>query len=384
MKILIVTSLFPLHPQDKNGKFIYDSILALHALGHEIKVLVTQTWKPFKKKIQLDQFPNWLEIKICHFPGLPRYHLFSFSIFSYKLFISPVIRQMVTKWKCDLMHVHSEVQTLAVVNVGKSLNIPVITTIHGAETTKRYWKAASKTISQGLKKVDRVVLVGHPIKKVFDKLVSCDSHFRIIYNGFDAPATIYEQQPLAWSKKVKLVSVCNLTDDGKGIDINLHALAKLRKQGFIDWNYTIVGDGSFRTEFESLVQSLELIEHVQFVGACNHNIVFEHLLAANIFCLPSYCEAFGIAHLEAMASGLLVIGVKGQGPEIFVTHDQTGLLVAPKNIDALVDCLKYAFINPKKMQTLALKGKKLAWENFTWQHHAKQLDSVYQELITLS
>ncbi len=388
MKILVITPFFPAYPEDKHGKFIYDSVCALHDLGMEIKVLVTTPWKPkwlFPKsttqKIQTHTFPSWLTIQQGYFLSLPRYLLFLLSIWSYAVFITPLIQRIISSWKCDVIHIHSEVNTLTAVKIGKKLGIPVVTTIHGAETNQRYWRASKKIIAHGLAQVNRVILVGEAIKPFFTNLVKHAIHFQVVHNGFSAPSAMQKKSAMAWETQLQLVSVSTLADEGKGIDVNLHALAKLRQLGISQWQYKIVGDGCFRKELALLTKKLQLEDHVQFVGACDHHQVYHYLSQANIFCLPSYREAFGIAHLEAMACGLLVVGVQEQGPKAFITHQTTGILVKPNNVDDLTQWLQYIFTHREEMQKIAIDGKDNAWKNFTWQHHAQQLLLVYRDFI---
>jgi glycosyltransferase involved in cell wall biosynthesis len=66
---------------------------------------------------------------------------------------------------------------------------------------------------------------------------------------------------------------------------------------------------------------------VELAGARPHEEIPQYLAAADVFILPSYREAFGIAYLEAMAAGLLVVGVRDQGPSAFIEHGISGLLV---------------------------------------------------------
>ena len=114
-------------------------------------------------------------------------------------------------------------------------------------------------------------------------------------------------------KPARLISVGNL-QAGKGIDLVLRALADLNAAGHRDWTYRIIGDGPLRSELESLAASLGLTRQVVFSGSVQHQDVEAALREADIFVLPSWREAFGIAYLEAMACGLLTMESRVRAP----------------------------------------------------------------------
>ena len=178
------------------------------------------------------------------------------------------------------------------------------------------------------------------------------------------------------SHSVRFISVSNL-QEGKGIDLNLQALSRLKARGWSDWTYTIVGEGVERKRLKRLVCHLNFNEQVFFAGACPHRQVYDYLQNADVFILPSYREAFGIAYLEAMSCGLLTIGVVGEGPECFIENTKTGFLVPPKDIDALANTLEQVFLSREQIQKIASNGKQYVHQNLTWHAHAKQLLSVY-------
>ena len=206
-----------------------------------------------------------------------------------------------------------------------------------------------------------------------------DNNFVVVPNGFLFSKDMLIKNKPYWPDMLTFVSVSNLSDDAKRIDISLRAFAELEKEKKYNWNYVVIGDGTFKTEYEKLAFSLGLKDKVKFVGFCTHKEVYRYLLKSDIFCLPSFPEAFGVAHLEAMAFGLLTIGTRGQGPSMFIKHEETGLLVEKDSVFSLKSVLQMIFEHPEKMKLIALNGKKQAHENFTWKQHAKKLSAIYQE-----
>lgn len=391
MKILCITPWFPSHRQDQWGNYILDSLEASCNLGHEITVLITTPWRPslakfFKrewknKTIEFRDFSTGLTLHECKYLSIPRNYCRQFSNLSYRIRVGSYLESLTHKTKHDLIHAHTELAGVVAVDIGKKLNIPTAVTIHGINTDPKIHKGSARRVlfEYPLSQANRVILVGDPLVPFFNKYVENSDHFRIVYNGFRLPQE-KQIQKSKWSENLQFISVSNL-HEGKGIDINLYALAKIKKNGISNWNYTIIGDGFERNNLENLVNYLNLRENVTFLGAINHDEVYHHLKKSDVFILPSYREAFGIAYLEAMSLGLLTIGVKEQGPQAFIENGKTGFLVAPKNFDDLAKVLQTIFEDKNTMFQIAKQGQSFVYENFTWQQHAKTLEKVYQELV---
>lgn len=377
MKILCLTPWFPSHSNDQQGNYILDSLEAIRALGHEQQVWLITPWKPCRTPCE--KFTAGFDVKTVRYCSLPRHYLRAVSNWLYLKRLIPLLEKEIRKNRPDVIHAHTELYALAANRVGKKYGIPTVVTIHGLETSARYWKGSKKAIIQALQQVNRVVLVGEPLRDFFKALVGHDEHFQVVYNGFRSCDALRDTMSASWSSPLKLVSVSNL-HEGKGIDLNLSALAILIKEGFDDWHYTIIGDGKEKEKLVALVKALNLTDKVTFKGACAHDHVYQHLMASNVFSLPSYREAFGIAYIEAMAAGLLTIGVEGQGPSAFITPAKTGLLVQPNDVNSLAETLKSIFNHKLAMQTIANQGRAVVWQCFTWASHARAMTAVYHQL----
>ena len=102
---------------------------------------------------------------------------------------------------------------------------------------------------------------------------------------------------------------------------------------------TFVGDGPLR-------EALTGRERVRLVGRVAHDAVPVWLAACDVLCQPSLVEPFGLATLEALASGRSVVATRVGGPPEFVTPE-AGVLVDPLDEDALVEALATAAELPR-------------------------------------
>jgi glycosyltransferase involved in cell wall biosynthesis len=392
MKILCVTPWFPRHRQDQRGNFILDSVEALQQQGHEVMVLVTEPWRPriaglFNKnwrsdKIKLQQFTDIDHLHVCRYISIPRSYFSHFSHNSYRKTVNPLLEELARTYHCDVIHAHTELAAIAAADVGKKLNIPTIATLHGISTEKKLYRGKIKNLlyDYALANIDQIVLVGEPLKEFFQRWVS-NKDFKIVANGFRPHVANAQLINASWQEKnLRFISVANL-EEGKGIDIALAAFAIMQTKGITNWTYKIIGDGAERTRLEKAVRALRLEHQVTFTGACAHDLVYQHLQQADVFVLPSYREAFGVAYLEAMSCGLLAIGVAGQGPEAFIEHKKKGLLVPPRDSETLAWWLQKIINERVAMQNIAAAGQVHVQRNFTWRQHAERLTKVYQELI---
>jgi len=138
-----------------------------------------------------------------------------------------------------------------------------------------------------------------------------------------------------------LLTVSRLDDIGKGIDVMIQVVAKLRRR-FPGILYVIAGSGPLRATYEKAAQELGVTRHVLFAGYVADEELPFYYAACDLFVLLSrivpdvgYYEGFGIVYREAMACGKPVIVSREAGFHDYVTHGEDGLVVDPRDAHAV-------------------------------------------------
>jgi glycosyltransferase involved in cell wall biosynthesis len=120
----------------------------------------------------------------------------------------------------------------------------------------------------------------------------------------------------------------------------------------------IIGDGPEHQNLLNLAADLELGNNVRFLGALpNDDDVVRWYRRADIFCLPSVQEGFGMVFVEAMASGLPVVATLSAAIPEVVPRNRAGLLVQPSNPDALASALVELLDNPAQRTAFGEYGQ---------------------------
>ena len=130
-----------------------------------------------------------------------------------------------------------------------------------------------------------------------------------------------------------------------------------------------------RSALETLTRELGVAERVRFLGQREAELpALYH--AADVFVLPSIerSEAFGIVQLEAMAAGCPVVSCDvGTGVAWVNQHGQTGLVVPPRQPEALAAALDELLADPTRRAALGAAGRERVRAHFT---HARLLDAL--------
>jgi glycosyltransferase involved in cell wall biosynthesis len=133
--------------------------------------------------------------------------------------------------------------------------------------------------------------------------------------------TPLSQQPA--SSHLQVLSVMRLT----GVKRALPLLDVLRRAGgAVDFRATVVGDGPRRAAMERYLDHHGLGERVRLAGTLDRDAIRQQLAQAAVFVAPAHRESFGIAALEARASGVPVIAREQSGVASFIRHGREGLL----------------------------------------------------------
>lgn len=134
----------------------------------------------------------------------------------------------------------------------------------------------------------------------------------------------------------------------------------------------VVGDGPELPHLRALVRSLDLDDTVAFIGSVEgvHEIRAE-LSRADVFCLPSLQEGFGIVFLEAMAAGLPIVAAECAAVPETAPHGEVSILVAPDDVEELAAALVRLLKDADLRARLAAAGA-ARWRQFAWPRVARR------------
>lgn len=139
----------------------------------------------------------------------------------------------------------------------------------------------------------------------------------------------------------------------------------------------IIGDGPERERLEALARTLPVAEQVSFTGTLpTHDAVISRMKSATVFAFPSTREGFGIAALEALACGLVLVTVDHpqNAAKDFVTADQ-GVLCAP-TAPALAAAIREALARAPEMRPHAIAYT----ESYDWERITDLEEAYYRRI----
>jgi glycosyltransferase involved in cell wall biosynthesis len=175
----------------------------------------------------------------------------------------------------------------------------------------------------------------------------------------------------------------------KGVDNVIRGVARVRRRG-VPARLLVVGgetrepDPAATPEIGRLrrVAADEgVCEAVRFVGSRGRAELRDYYAAADVFVTTPWYEPFGITPVEAMACGTPVIGANVGGIKDTVRHGETGLLVPPKDPDALADALAAVLGDPARRAAMGRAARRRAVRHYTWATVADRVADVYRGVL---
>jgi glycosyltransferase involved in cell wall biosynthesis len=153
----------------------------------------------------------------------------------------------------------------------------------------------------------------------------------------------------------------------KGVDVLLRALAQLRARGCdvrgLVLGDAIAGQASYRDALHALAADLGLAAVVDFAGYVPDPSA--RWAGASVYVQASRHEPFGLAAIEAMASGLAVVATAVGGLADLVADGETGLLVPPDDPGALSAAIERLLTDPLLAGRLAAAGRRHVLATYT-------------------
>ncbi len=162
----------------------------------------------------------------------------------------------------------------------------------------------------------------------------------------------------------------------RGVEDTILALKHLPERARL----VIAGSGDDRTALEALVREQGLSDRVRFLGHINHEDLPRYYRASDVFVRPSVIEGFGIAFVEAFASGIPVVATPVGGIPDFLSDPEANPERAPTGLFCKVhDPVSIAAAVKRYMEDTSLKAavvenaQRLAREKYDWNDIAQRM-----------
>lgn len=158
----------------------------------------------------------------------------------------------------------------------------------------------------------------------------------------------------------------------KSVETIIDAIALVQRQGY-EVHFSIVGDGTERQYLQSLAAEVLLPNTYQFHGYCSDPRRLDQFYReSDLFAMSSVTEGFPRVILEAMARGLPVVATDIVGIPDLVRHGETGLLVPPRNPQALSEAIIRVVEDGNLRRQLIAGGYRVA-EEYTLENFLQRL-----------
>lgn len=370
MKILFLTEFFP---EKLGGKITggsesrtYYLCQEFAKLGHDVTVITA--WLEDTTKIE-----SWGKVKVLRVGPKRSYAKGGDIIKRFAYMLATVKEGLLLDF--DVVDGNNTATYLAVFLLSKLKRKKGVYWIPDALGLSR-WINAIGLISGTVNSINEWLSISLPV----DKIIALSQTTRdILIHSFGAKSTkisvVYPGIPhLGVHRRQKTFTVVcvNRLAPYKRVDLVIKAVATLGVK------LKVIGSGQSLPDLKKLAK--ELKADVSFFGNLESPRVLEELISADLFCLASENEGFGIATLEAMGFGLPFVNSDIPVHLEIQKASQAGLLFRSGDVNDLTDKMGQLLKNKSLYQRLSNNATRFAKQH-TWQKVAGQTEAAYKALL---
>ena len=231
--------------------------------------------------------------------------------------------------------------------------------------------ALVRSVARHYPRLDALVVLTESDARSYAEAVPSPARVEVIPNALS-----WEPVPEVGDRTPTILAVGRLTPQ-KGFDLLLEAFATVAPQR-PGWRLEICGEGGQHQRLGDLIDAQGLGGAARLLGRVRG--IRERMAQASVFVLSSRFEGFPLVLLEAMASGMAIVSFDcPTGPASLITHEENGLLIPPRDTDALARALLRVTADPDLRRRLA-EGGLAAAERYRPEVIAEQWHTLLDDL----
>jgi glycogen synthase len=284
------------------------------------------------------------------------------------------VHEFVRSLEPDVVHAHGPSTALWVYLRTQRRKRPLISTLHTVTSAHHGRELAE--VAALVRESDRMTGVSQVVvNDLVDLFPDVAGRVSVVRNAVAAPP----KPPEAVAEDAPLVCIGRLVPL-KGFDMVIEAFALVapRHHGA---RLMIVGDGPHRGDLVALAQRSGVGRRVEFIGAVDHDDIFDVLAASRALVMASHYEGLPLVSLEAAWAGRPVVGMSYPGLAEVVVDGVTGMLVPPGDVAALSRSMENMLASTEVATTLGKAARARMEANWSIQATVDAYESVYRDAL---
>ena len=287
----------------------------------------------------------------------------------------------------ELLHVHYAIPHAYAAYMAQQMLedegifVPIVTTLHGTDITlvgsHPFYKPA---VTFSINKSNAVTSVSESLKKDTMRLFNIKRDIHVVPNFIDLEKHTHSftdcQRGMMAEDSERIITHISNFREVKRIPDVIKVFYNIQKN--LPAKLMMVGEGPEKEAAERLVEELGITERVIFFGKSNE--IDRILCFSDLFLLPSQTESFGLAALEAMASGVPVISTNTGGLSEVNDDGFSGYL---SDVNAINDMSNNALKILKDIETLNKfkANAKVQSQKFDLHNIVPMYETIYEETL---
>ncbi|MFW6193735.1 MAG: N-acetyl-alpha-D-glucosaminyl L-malate synthase BshA [Gemmatimonadota bacterium] len=315
------------------------------------------------------------------------YPLFEYP--PYSLALAVTLHEVVVEHGLDLLHVHYALPHATSGWITREMlrsegaDVKLVTTLHGTDITLVGQDPSFRSITRfSIERSDDVTAVSTWLREQTCQAFGCEEgEIRVIPNFIDPEVYDRDRYPcrrdaLAPEADAVLMHISNFRPVKRVRDV-VRIFAAVRDR--VTSHLVMVGDGPERQAAAETAVELGVRDGVTFLGKVDS--VAELLACADLFLLPSEEESFGLVALEALSSGVPVVGTEGSGLSEVVTHGESGRLHPVGAVDEMAASAVELLADRGRWERYSEAGRRDAVERFSADRVVPRYEGLYRDVL---
>jgi phosphatidyl-myo-inositol alpha-mannosyltransferase len=264
----------------------------------------------------------------------------------------------------DVLHLHEPLApgpTLTALLVHPT---PIVGTFHAAGDSSTY-RLANRQVRWAAERIDARCAVSLDAKHLAERYLG--GEYDVLFNGVELARY---QEPEPFKADGPTIFFCARHEPRKGLETLLEALALLDP----DVRCWV---GSQGPDTDRLKARFAGDRRIEWLGFLSDTEKIARMRGASVYCAPATGgESFGVVLIESMAAGCAVVAGDIPGYRNVATHEETALLAAPNDAEALAAALGRVLADPDLAERLRQNGLRHA-ARFSMASLAERYEDIY-------